>query len=106
MVSYMSLLFGHLMTWLTVAAAALYASIVLIRYRTDGPRHRLNLNLQTPAWSAQQLVVWLGVKGVEVGVRIGRSILNTLLEASAQVGEWLMRRSPTVQESIRSKFLV
>jgi hypothetical protein len=106
MVTDLSLLLGHLMTWLAVAAAALYAGIVLIRYRTDGPRQRLNFNLQTPAWSAQHLAVWLGVKGVEVCVRIGRPILNTLLEASAEVGEWFMRRSPAMQESIRSKFLV
>jgi len=28
------------------------------------------------------------------------------MEASAEVGEWFMRRNPTVQESIRSRFLV
>jgi len=106
MVTYMSILLGHLVSWLMVAAAALYAGIVLMRYRTEGPRYRLNFNLQEPARSTQQLGVWLGVKVLGGCVRIARSILNTLLEASAEVGEWLMRRSPTVQESIRSRFLV
>jgi hypothetical protein len=46
------------------------------------------------------------VKVLEGCLRIAKSTLNTLLEASAEVGEWLMRRSPAVQESIRSRFLV
>ena len=106
MLTYLSLLLGHLMSWLAVAAAALYAGMVLMKYRTDGPRYRLNFNLQDPARSAQHLVVWLGVKILEGCVRIARPILNTLLEASAEVGEWLIRRSPAVQESVRSRFLV
>ena len=106
MFTYLSLLLGHLLTWLAVAAAALYVGMVLMRYRTDGPRYRLNLDPQDPARSAQHLAVWLGVKILEGCVRVARPILNMLLEASAEVGEWLMRRSPAVQESIRSRFLV
>jgi len=106
MFSYLSLLLGQLLTWAAVAAAALYAGIVLMKYRSDGPRPRLDFNLQNPAWTARQLAIWVGVKAVAACVRIGKPILNTLLEASAEVGEWLMRRSPAVQESIRSRFLV
>jgi len=106
MVTYLSVLLGHMLSWLLVAAAALYGAIVLMRYRTGGPRYRLKLNLQEPARSTQELGVWLGVKVLEGCVRIFKSVLNALLEASAEVGEWLMRRSPAVQESIRSRFLV
>jgi len=106
MFTYLSLLLGHLTSWLAVAAAVLYVGLVLVRYRTDGPRYRLNFNPQDPARSAQHLAVWLGVKILEGCVRVARPILNMLLEASAEVGEWLMRRSPAVQESIRSRFLV
>ena len=106
MVTYVSILLGHLLSWLVVVAAVLYAGVVLLIYRTAGPRYRLNFNLAEPARSTRQLGVWLGVKVLESCVRIAKSILNTLLEASAEVGEWLMRRSPTVQESIRSRFLV
>jgi len=106
MVTYLSILLGHLLSWLVVAATALYVGVVLVSYRTAGPRYRLDLNLQQPARSTQQLIVWLGVKLLEGCVRIAKSILNTLLEASAEVGEWFMRRSPAVQESIRSRFLV
>ena len=106
MVTYLSMLLGHLISWLAVAAAALYAGVVLVKYRTGGPRYRLKLNLQEPARSTQELGVWLGVKVLEGIVRIAKSILNTLLEASAEVGEWFMRRSTTVEESVRSRFLV
>jgi len=106
MVTYLSILLGHLLSWLVVAAAALYGGAVLVSYRTAGSRYRLNLNLAEPARSTQELGVWLGVKVLDGCVRIAKSILNTLLEASAEVGEWLMRRSPAVQESIRSRFLV
>ena len=106
MVSYLSILLGHVLSWLAAAAAALYVGVVLVSYRTAGPRYRLKLNLREPAWSTQQLVVWLGVKVLEGCVRLAKTTLNTLLEASAEVGEWFMRRSPAVQESIRSRFLV
>lgn len=106
MITYLSILISHLLSWLLVAAAAVYAGIVLMRYQTEGPRYRLDFNFQEPARSTQQLGVWLGVKILGGVVRIARSTLNTLLEASAEVGEWLMRRHPAVQESIRSRFLV
>jgi hypothetical protein len=106
MVTSLSILSGHLVSWLVVAAVALYVGVVLVSYRTAGPRYRLNLNLREPARSTQQLGVWLGVKVLWACVRIAKSTLNSLLEASAEVGEWLMRRSPAVQESVRSRFLV
>jgi len=106
MLTYLSILLGHLLGWLAFAAVALYAGVVLVSYRSAGPRYRLNLNLREPARSTQQLGVWLGVKVLWACVRVAKSTLNNLLEASAEVGEWLMRRSPTVQESVRSRFLV
>jgi hypothetical protein len=106
MVTYLGILLGHLVTWLGVAAGALYATLVLMRYRTDGPRYRFELSLDDPARSIQHLAVWLGVKVVAGCVWIAKPILNMLLEASAEVGEWFIRRSPAVEESIRSRFLV
>jgi hypothetical protein len=106
MVTYLSIVFGHLVTWLVIAAAALYAGMVLMRYRTDGPHYRLSFELRDPARSVVHLSVWLGVKVLEACLRIASAILNMLLEASAEVGEWFIRLSPTVQESVRSRFLV
>jgi hypothetical protein len=52
------------------------------------------------------LVVWLGVKVLDACLRFASAIFNMLLEASAEVGEWVLRRNPAVQQSIRSRFLV
>jgi len=106
MVAYLNMVLWHLLTWLAFAAGAVYAGMVLMRYRTDGPHYRLGFEVHDPARSLQYLAVWLGVKILEGCVRISRPILNMLLEASAEVGEWFMRRSPAAQESIRSRFLV
>ena len=106
MVTYLSMVLGNLLTWLAFAAVALYAWMVLMRYRSDGPHYRLSLDPQDPARSLQHLAVWLGVRVLEGCLRMARVILNLLLEASADVGEWFIRLSPSVQESIRSRFLV
>jgi hypothetical protein len=106
MVTYLSIVLGALLKMLAVAAGALYAGMVLMRYRADAPRYRLNLEYRDPARSAQHLVVWLGVKVLDAGVRLARVILNMLMEASAEVGEWFIRLSPAVQEIFRSRFLV
>jgi hypothetical protein len=106
MVTYLSIVFGHLLKLVAVAAGAIYAGMVLMRYRTDRPHYRLNFELRDPARSVQHLVVWLGVKVLAACLRFAGAIFNMLLEASAEVGEWLMRRSPAVQQSIRSRFLV
>jgi hypothetical protein len=106
MVTYLSIVFRHLLTWLAVAAGALYAGMVLITYYTEGPNCRLSFELRDPARSAVHLVVWLGVKVLQACLWLAGAILNMLLEASAEVGEWFLRRSPAVQESIRSRFLL
>jgi len=106
MVTYFSMVLGHLFSWLAFAAVGLYAGIVLMRYRTDGPHYRLRFEPQDPARSLEYLAVWLGVKVLEGCLRMTRAIFNVLLEASAEVGEWCIRLSPTVQESVRSRFLV
>jgi hypothetical protein len=106
MVTHLSIVFGHLLRWLAVAAGALYAGMVLMRYRMDRPHYRLSFEVRDLTRSVVHLVVWLGVKVLQACLWFARAILNMLLEASAEVGEWFMRRSPTVAESVRSRFLV
>jgi len=86
MIGYLSLLLGQLLTWVAVAAVALYASIVLMRYRSDGPRPRLEFSFENPARSAQQLAIWLGVKALAACVGIVKPLLNALLEALRRLG--------------------
>ena len=52
------------------------------------------------------MVVWVGVKVLGGCLQIARAILNMLLEASAEVGEWFIRVRPAVLKSIRSRFRV
>jgi hypothetical protein len=92
---------------LLVAGGAVYAGLVLMSYRTDGPRSALRLELSGPARSAQRLLVWLGVKVVAAVIRIARGLFNTLSETSAEVGEWyIRRRDPEVQAAVRSRFMI
>jgi len=106
MASYLSLVLGYTLTWLMVAAGVVYAGMVLLRYRIDGPNYRLNFEPEQPTRSVQNFAIWVGVRALDRSIRIAKPILNSLLEASAEVGEWLMRRSPAVQRSVRSRFLV
>ncbi len=106
MVTYLNVVVGQLLTWLSFAVVALYMGMVLMKYSTDGPRYPLSLELRDPVRSLQHFAVWLGVKILEAGVRLARAVFNVLLEASAQVGEWFMRVSPGAQERFRSRFLV
>jgi hypothetical protein len=106
MVTYLNLVLGHSLTWLAFAVGAVYAGMVLAWYRTEGPHYRLSFELHDPARSVKHLLVWLGVKVLQGCLRFATAILNTLLEASAEVGERFIRLSPAVQESVRSRFLV
>ena len=78
MVTYLSVVFGHLLTWLSFAVAALYMGMVLVKYSTDGPRYPLSLELRDPVRSLQHFAVWLGVKLLEGGVRLSRALYNVL----------------------------
>jgi hypothetical protein len=106
MVTYLSIVVGDLLKLLAVAAGGIYAGMVLMRYRTEGPPYRLSFELRDPARSVQHLVVWLGVKVLDACLRFAGAVFNMLLEASAEVGEWFMRRSPAVRQSMRSRFMV
>ena len=106
MVTYLSIVFGAFLKLVTFVAGARYVGMVLMKYRTVGPHYRLNLELRDLASSAERLLVWLGVKVLDACLRSASVIFNMLLEASIEVAEWFIRRSPAVQERIRSRFLV
>ena len=105
MATYFSIVSGALLKLLAVAVGALYAGMVLKKYR-HGRRYRLNLELRDPARSAEHFVVWLGVRVLDGCIRSATVIFNMLLEASIEVAQWFIQRSPAVQERIRSRFLV
>lgn len=107
----MTLLIGVLVAGLLkplmVAGVAVYAGLVLMSYRSDGARSPLRLELSDPVCSAERLVVWLGVGALALTLRVVKGIFDMLAEASAEVGEWfLRRRGPAVQAAVRSRFMI
>jgi len=100
------IVFWTVLKFLLAALGFLYAGLVLMAYRTEGPRFQLRVNWQDPFRSAQQLLVWLGVKAVAAIVRVGSSTWEMLSEASADLGEWYVRqRGDETEATFRSRFL-
>lgn len=107
MASIAELVFAGLFKLLIVAGMILYAGLVLMSYRTDGPHLPLKVGLADPARSAERLVVWLGVKIVAAVLKAATAVFNILAEASADVGEWVIRhRSAEAQAAFHSRFLM
>jgi len=102
----LQVVFWTVLKFMLAALAFLYAGLVLMAYRTEGPRFQLRVNWQDPFRSAPQLLVWLGVKAVAAIVRIGSGTWDMLSDASADLGEWYVRRrGPEAEAIFRSRFL-
>jgi hypothetical protein len=76
----------------TSAAALLYLGLVLAVYRHEGRAFRMRWALRDPSRSALYLLVWLGVRVVDALDRFFRRTFDILYDASADVGEWYLRR--------------
>lgn len=77
----------------TIAATGvLYLCLVLDTYRREGRDFRLRVSWRDPARSGLYFSVWLGLHVLDFTVRLARSALDILTEASAEVGEWYLRR--------------
>jgi hypothetical protein len=107
MAAVLIILFTATFKLLLGAGGLLYAGLVLMSYRTDGPHSLLHLDLSHPGRSAQCLMVWVGVRVVTAIVGASKALLNVLSDASAEVGQWFLhRRSAAVQAAFRSRFMV
>lgn len=101
-----NLIYGILKLTL-IAGGLLYAGLVIMSYQIDGPHARLRLDVKDPARSAEHLLVWMGVRAVAVIIRISNALLAILAEASAEVGEWFIRRGGSgLRQSARSRFMI
>ncbi len=99
-------LFGAVVKLLLAAFTILYGGLVLMTYLTEGPRVRLRLDWRAPGRSGERLLVWLGVKAVDALRRVGKAAFLMLTDASAEVGEWVIRRRGAEAEAAyRSRFL-
>jgi len=102
----LQVVFWTVLKFLLAALAFLYAGLVLMAYRTEGPRFQLRVDWQDPFRSAPQLLVWLGVRALAAIVRLGSSTWEILSETSADLGEWcIRRRGPRAEAIFRSRFL-
>jgi hypothetical protein len=89
-----------------LAGGILYAGLVLMTYSVDGPHYRLPVDWRNPGRSIQRVLVWLGAKAVALVVRVAVLTYGMLCEASAEVGEWYLRRhAPETQAWFRSRFM-
>ncbi len=89
-----------------IASGVFYAFLVLTTYAQEGPHYRLHLELGDPARSVERLLIWIGIKVTVTIARASRSVLDTLYEASADVGTWVVSKSSAqVQARVRSRFL-
>lgn len=74
-----------------IAAGLLFLRLIAMARRTEGP-HSLRTDGGYAVRSVGILLVWLGAIGVAALVRVGQAVLEALYEASADVGEWYVRR--------------
>ncbi len=92
---------------LLVACGLLYAGLVLMSYKIDRPGYQLRTSPGHPTWAVNQVLVWVGVKAVATILRAGKSTLDILSEASAEVGEWFLgRRRVEAYSQGRSRFIL
>ncbi len=106
MLSTVVLLFSVILTLLLVAFGLLYLGLVGMTYRTDGAGTPLRIDLGDPVRSAERFLVWSGVKAVAAFLRSARAVLDALFEASAEIGDWyLRRRGRNTQSELLSRFL-
>ena len=87
----LEVLFWSALKLLLGAFGILYVGLVLMSYKIEGPRCQWRLDVREPARSAGWLLVWLGVKALFVILRAGKTTLDMLTGASADVGQWYIR---------------
>lgn len=71
-------------------AVIFYAGLVLLSLQSESTDHQMRFDGADPARSVERLLVWAGVSVVRAAFEGLKAILDTLEEASADVGEWLL----------------
>lgn len=86
------MVFWEALKFALVGFGLCYVGLVGITYRRDGPSPPLKVSPDKPFYSVESFLVWIGVRAADVALRAGRGALEPLFEASAEVGEWYVRR--------------
>jgi hypothetical protein len=74
-----------------VAAGAFFLRQIALAYRIEGPSYA-DRNRGYAVRSTALLLAWLGATGLAAALRAGRALLETLYEASADLGDWYVTR--------------
>ncbi len=90
--SIVRMLFWGILKGSLIAFGTIYGVLVLLAYRAVGPEFQFKFDPQDPRRSVLDFLIWLGVKVMAATVRVSRSVYDLLTEASAEVGEWYLRR--------------
>lgn len=85
-------LFLDVIKFLLVGLVVLYAALVLITLRTKGSHYPLKFDPREPGRSAEQVLVWLGVRVVAFILGTLKASLNILEDTSADLGERVLHR--------------
>jgi len=91
---------------LSLTGAVFYFSVVILGYATEGPGYQIRFNLAHPFRSIVRVFVGIGIKAMNLLVRLGSALVDPLVEAGADVGEWVIgRTSEETQARYRSRFI-
>ncbi len=89
-----------------ILIAMLYGGLVLTSYAINGAGCPLRFDAEEPVRSMQQVLVWSGVRLLDLMLRTLSVFWKLLVEASADLGEWFVsKRSMKLQTKVRSHFL-
>lgn len=85
-------LFLDALKFFLVGLVLLYAVQVLLTLRSKGPHYQLKFDRHAPARSADQVLVWFGVRVTAGILNALKASLNILEDTSADLGEWVLHR--------------
>jgi hypothetical protein len=86
-----------------IAAGVFYSVQILVACAKNESHERPSLDPTDRLRSAARLLLWIGVVTVGVIGQLARPLMNTLSEASAEVGEWAISRRQQVLTRSRAK---
>lgn len=101
----------QMLIWIAVkiaiaAIGLIYVGLVLTSYSLEGRRFQPRIKLTEPARSGERLLIWSGVKLMDLLIRSGQAFARMLYDASAEVMTWVIDNSnPVIRQKVRSRFL-
>lgn len=78
----------------------LYAVSVVVVYAHTGSDYHFKPEPEDWVRSLERLFLWLGVKVAGLAVALGKRAVDYFSEPSAEVGDWLISKSPRLQHVV------